>query len=726
MSRYFRTGFCCLACLIFLTNCRKKEWDAYYGRPSSLAPPIYQQLQQMGNFTHLLSAIDKAGYKKTLSKGGYWTMFAPDDAAFEAYFKQYGVKGDEGIDSATANAIVRYALVYNAYREAQLSDAQTSGGPDTSMAFKRKTAYYDWVYNDNGRTVIAGNGNGVYNDNDNNNKFIPYFLNSFLAANNLSAADYTFFYPGTTFTGFNVDNAAVVKADIPAENGLIDEVNKVILPLPSLENYLAANPDYSEFKKLLDKLVFYQSDAAVTTRNQALSGSADSVYAKLYSAALAFSPNNENYLGGGTAAQSSGWTLVVPTNEALIPYEHKILAHYKTFDAAPPAILLELLNAHMWTSSLWPSALSRTVNSEGEVPTFSLSDVTDKKVCSNGLFYGIKSVQDANAFRTVYGKAFLDPAYSLMTQALDEAAMNFSIMNPNIKYTLFMMSNNVMQAGGYDYDSKASSWTYQAPGGTKEYDPGAQQRLFEILKTSVAITQNGELDDLSGEGIVETWGGQYIRYKNNTVWASGNVDDGTVLHIDSSATTVNGKVYYTDGLLKFTEHNIGYRLGELAQSDPDDFSSFYNYLTHTVLWNSTTTEITGITSGNLYTLFVPTNAAISQAVKDGWLPGDPATGTPDFSPKDNNDQQKVIQFITYHFLNNITVVPDGKKSGSYVTVLKTNSGDATLIKVINSPGAMQLVDQFNDTAQVNIAASNNLSDWTVIHSINKVLKCNAQ
>jgi hypothetical protein len=366
------------------------------------------------------------------------------------------------------------------------------------------------------------------------------------------------------------------------------------------------------------------------------------------------------------------------------------------------------------------------VNSEGEVPTFSLSDVTDKKVCSNGLFYGINAVQDANAFRTVYGKAFLDPAYSLMTQALDADGLNYSIMNPNIKYTLFMMSNKVLQAGGYGFNSDRNSWSYLAPGGTVEYDPGAHQRLSRILQTSVSITQNGELNDLSGEGIVETWGGEYIRYKNNTVWASGNVDDGTVVHIDSSATTVNGIVYYTDGLLKFTEHNIGYRLQQLADSDPDDFGSFFNYLTHTVLWNSNTTDITGINDGDQYTVLVPTNAAISQAVKDGWLPGDPTTGTPDFKPKDNNDQQKVIQFITYHFLKNINVVPDGKKSGSYVTALQTSNGDATLIKVINdSPGNMELVDEVKDTAQVNVAASDNLSDRTVIHSINKVLK-NAQ
>lgn len=726
MSHYLRTGACFVALLLLFTNCRKKEWDAYYARPSTLAPPIYQALQSRGNFTHLLNAIDKAGYKETLSKGGYWTMFAPDDDAFEAFFQQYGYKGDDGIDSAMADEIVRYALVYNAYRKEDLANSQTSAGADTSMSYKRKTAYYDWVYTENGRKVISGNGNGVYNDNDNNNKYLPYFLDRFLSANNLSAADYTFFYPTTSYSGFNVADAQVVNADIPAENGLIDEVNKVILPLPSLENYLASNPDYSEFKKLLDKLVFYQSDASVTERNQALTGAADSVFAKLYAATLAFSPNNENYLTTGTDGQSSGWALVVPTNEALIPYEQTILAHYKTFDAAPPSVLIQLLNAHMWASSLWPSRLSQTVNSEGEVPTFTLANVKDKKVCSNGLFYGINTVQDANAFRTIYGKAFLDPAYSLMTQALDADALNYSVMNPNIQYAMFMMSNKVLQAAGYDYDGNRASWSYLAPGGTIEYGSGPQQDLFRILETSLFITQNGELNDLSGEGIAEAWDGEYVRYKNNTVWASGNLDDGTVVHIDSAATSVNGKVYYTDGLLTFTEHNIGYRLQQLAQSDPDHFGSFYNYLTNTVLWNPTTTEITGVSSGTKYTVFVPDNQAISQAVKDGWLPGDTTTGTPDFAPTDDNLKQKVIQFITYHILNSNTIAADGKNSGSYPTMLKTSGGDLTLIKVNNTPGQMQLIDEYNDTAEVNIAKSNVLSDRTLIHSINKVLKADAQ
>lgn len=728
MSSYLRAGFFYLAILVLFTSCHKKEWDAYYGRPSSLAPPIYQELQARGNFSHLLSAIDKAGYSKTLSKGGYWTMFAPNDDAFEKFFKENGIKGDEGIDSTMAQKIVRYALVYNAYRKEQLIDEQASGGADTSMAFKRKTAYYNFVYTENGRKLIAANRNGSFDPDDNNNKYIPYFLGAFFSAQHLSATDYNFFYPNTPYSGFNVAGAQVVNADIPAENGIIDEVDKVILPLPSLEDYLASHPEYSEFKRLLDKLVNYQSNAAITERNYALTGSADSVYVKLYDAGgvngLAFSPNNENFFLSSTDAQADGWSMVIPTNDALIPYEKDILVHYGTFDAAPPSVLISLLNAHLWQTTIWPSRFSITPNSEQELPTFNLTDITDSKVCSNGFFYGSNKVQQANVFRTIYGKAFLDPAYSLMTRALD-ADIKFSIINPKGHYTMFMMSNKVLNDYGYSYDDDHSEWNYQAPGGTVEGGAGALSRITRILQTSVLVTQNNELDNLSGEGIAETWAGEYIRFKNNTIWAGGNADAGTVVHVDSVSKSVNGIVYYVDGLLTFSENTLGYHIEQLANSNPDSFGSFYNYLSHTALWNADTKTILGIEPGAFYTVFIPTNAAIVEAVKDGLLPGDMTSGTPDFEPGDNENQQKVVQFINYHILDKNTVVPDGKKSGSFATLLKTIDGDITFINVNNHVNKMSLVDSYNDTANVIIPQSNHLCDRAVIHSIDRVLNYNA-
>ena len=56
-----------LTFIFLLTGCRKEEFDKFYGRPENLGDPIYQQLQQKGNFTKFLDAIDKAGYKETLS-----------------------------------------------------------------------------------------------------------------------------------------------------------------------------------------------------------------------------------------------------------------------------------------------------------------------------------------------------------------------------------------------------------------------------------------------------------------------------------------------------------------------------------------------------------------------------------------------------------------------------------------------------------------------------------
>lgn len=714
--------FLFLLCCMVLSGCRKKEFEAYYGRPDWLASPIYQQLHARKNFTHLLATIDKAGYKDILSKAGYWTFFAPNDAAFEKFYKEQGISGDEGMDSLTARKIVTFGLVYNAYRKEQLTNYQTSGGPDTSQAYKRKTAYYDWVYTEDGRSgkVIAANRNGSYAANDNNNKNIPYFISGFLAANGLSAGDYQFFYPNIPFSGFNVVDAAVVNADIAAENGIIHEIDKVVLPLQNLERYLATNPDYSEFRSLLEKLVTYQSDATLTHRNQVLTGSTDSVFVKLYSAALAFSPNNENYLLASTDAQRSGWTLFVPTNNVLRPYVSEILTHYASFEAAPPAVLLNLLNAHMWQTTVWPNKLTITGNSQQEVPTFSLSDIVDKKILSNGIFYGINAVQDANVFRTIYGKAFLDPAYSLMTRALD-ADLKFSIINPSLNYTMFMMPDTRLRAAGYDFNTDRSEWSYLAPGGTVQYGSGAQDRLYRILQTSILPTINGEMDDLSGEGIVEAWNGEYVRYNNNTVYASGNADAGTVLHIERADNTKNGKVYYTDGLLTFTENPIGFHIEQLATAYPDDYGSFFQYLKNSSLWTSTK-EISGIVPGTFYTVFVPDNAAISAAVREGWLPGDAVSGTPNFTPATVADKDKVTFFINYHMLNRNSVVPDGKKNGAFETMLKTNGGELTFINIINQHKAMELRDAFNNSATMKVNRSNNLSNRTVIHSINNFLR----
>src|SRR5688500_1538507 len=115
MNKFLQRVLPLLSLVVLLINCRKKEWDKYYGRPDTLEPPSYQQLQAKVNFKHLLAAIDKAAYKDILGAAGYWTFFAPHDSAFQVYFKENNISGIEQMDSASCRKIVTYCLVYNAF-----------------------------------------------------------------------------------------------------------------------------------------------------------------------------------------------------------------------------------------------------------------------------------------------------------------------------------------------------------------------------------------------------------------------------------------------------------------------------------------------------------------------------------------------------------------------------------------------------------------------------------
>ncbi|RRN76163.1 hypothetical protein EIM50_26085, partial [Pseudoxanthomonas sp. SGD-10] len=237
MNRFYKIYY--LLFLPFIMVSCQKNFSEFYERPEGLGAPIYQQLEAKGNFKHLTSLIDKAGYKQILSETGWWTFFAPTDDAFQRYFQERNISGIEEMSDSSAVSIVKYLLVFNSYREDQLSTFQSGADNSTGagMAFKRKTAYYDWV-DQNGDDVkskiIATNRNLTatrsgsvylnvlnYVNGDNNNKYIPYFTRSFFETNNLTEADYKTFFPNSNYAGFNVVDAEVDVAErnIAAENG---------------------------------------------------------------------------------------------------------------------------------------------------------------------------------------------------------------------------------------------------------------------------------------------------------------------------------------------------------------------------------------------------------------------------------------------------------------------------------------------------------------------------
>ncbi|GGF78469.1 hypothetical protein GCM10011397_21850 [Wenyingzhuangia marina] len=738
--------------LILFTSCSKDEVNKYYERPDSLEDPIYQQLVARGNFTSLTALIEKAGYKDILGKSGYWTMIAPNDAAFAEFFQEQGYANAAAVEDTTAVKIVKYALIYNAFRTERMSDYQSPAGWMEDMAFKRRTAYYVG-YEEN---VSVGSGNKVliqsnrnnaegsipYVSGDNNNKHISYFMDEFMTANGLGASDYNYFYPDANYMGFNVLDAEVINADIVAENGIIHESNKVLLPLPSLDKKLQESPNYSLFRELLEEhLVEYPVNQDATTAYFNYTGKTDEVLLKTYDPALIFSPNNENYLkSDDNDAQTDGYTLFVPNNTVLQTFiDEVLLKNYTSLNQLPKYVFEDFFNAHMVQNSVWPSKAAGFSNALEEDIRIDLNadididPVTQKKnaqILSNGFFYGTNKIQESNLFYSVYTSAYLDPEFTLATRLFnDGSGYKEIISNIYSNYTLFLPSDTVLGELGFDYDINRTEWVYVDINGNEVRGTLARNRLLRVLFNGIVPTPNGELDDLSGSGIIRSGdvdlAGEYIKWENNQLWTAGNDELGNRVNLKIDASTgqpryeeqSNGRTYYIDNLLQPAENFPGAVLQTLATQPGSEFEYFYNYLNNSPIFDNTVGSIDGVELGTSYTFIIPNNAAIEQAVLDGVLPGDPTVG----SAADVIEEEQIATFLKYHIIATRTASDDGLVNGLSETLLKTELGEKTYVNIASAPGDLIFTDNGNRLASFIPAQSNNLANRTLIHLVDNYL-----
>lgn len=733
MNRSFKCLLLLSALVCVMVNCRKKEWDDYYGRPDTLEPPIYQVLSAKGNFKTLLACIDKAGYKNILSSAGYWTLFAPTDSAFAKYLQEKGLTGIDQMSETTAQQIVRFSLVYNAFNKQQLDDYQSAGGWVPDNAYRRRTAYYDlfdsvWKNSTGDGAIVSANRNGGYSASDNNNKYITYFTAPYFSLKSLSAADYNYFYPNSVYSGLNIMDARITQTDIAAENGYIQVVDKVLVAQPSIEKYLASKPEYSIFKGLLDRyMVLYLENADATDKYRVLKGGSGKAQIKLYNPALAFSPNNENYLKmDDNDGQSGSWSLFAPKNEVLLPYlKSTILEHYNNDTAnlskINPQIITDLINAHMYQAAVWPTQFPITNNFLGEEARFDpAADIADKKVLSNGFFYGTSKVQASNLFSTVFSRPYLDPKYSLMTRLLG-TELKALISNPKVRYTLIMLPDDVLYSLGFSYSTQVSNYVCSNPATLGAGTPGVT--LARILNMCIIPKYRDELTSVSGTGIAETYGGEMIRYDNNKVYAAGNIDSSKYVNITGTKVMENGTVLYTDGILYFSALSVGQRLENLSPDVSSPYYNFFQYLKNSTLYTASTKAISGMPLGFVGSLLIPDNDAIVAAVNAGLLPG--TAGVPNFAPTASVDKEKVAAFLQYHIIKRAVINNGVNNLGDAETLYRSLLTDKVGFVKVTDPGAgnaLTFTDATGRVVQLNTDKSYVLADRVVIHSLKSYLQ----
>lgn len=603
--------------LLAFASCNKDK-EAYFADPNWLEKPLYEVLRNEGHFNSYLACIDRTLYAKQLNEGGFFTLMAPNDDAFDEYLKANNYATINDIPQVEVNKIVAYSILQSYWLSENLGDLFTGtvgNRYDVGDGLKKQSYYYATIYQDpdfNNAWVIDQNTQSTtFSQNTFNYKYFPVFMQSYFGKTNLNAADYNNFFPQaqyiggeTTPTGIigNVANGKIVKPNIKARNGVLHEVSVVSIPMENMDKVLRG-AEYASFKQLIDHKDLsgaylyknYTEDISLTEKYKQLrpNDGIDKVYVKNYNTSglqpLSFSPALEAiYNGSASTTLSDGYTLFVPANGALNDYiQKRLLKHFSSLDELPVQAITTLINTHMANTMIWPSDLKSSQVSTGEFTngvgasgkTFNEFGVLSSKLTSNGFVYSIDHVIKSKLFETVYTEIFLNPKYHFLDLAFNKYFQNSlredlmkSVITsyPNHRSTVLAISDAQFNKDGFTYNAETGNFSNALLVGTNVETRMRRMMRMHVFDGWVDSNVDSEvkfddgISDYGGWGFRATNSGDVIRYKNTQLQASGNIEENSFVNITKAETFDNGSVYTVDKPLQYSKResspstNIGW------------------------------------------------------------------------------------------------------------------------------------------------------------------------
>lgn len=716
MKKIFRILYLFLLSIMLFSAC-SEDRDAMFERPGWLEPPIYKVLENEGRFTDYLKCVDRTLYSSTLKSSGLYTVFAPNDDAFKAYFASsngaYSSVAD--MPDSLVNKIVSYSIVYNKYDFDRLTDVLSSGW-DTLSSIKKKTTYYETIHQENymGSKIWAFDMPS-FNLGDQNYKYIPLYLTSVFErfrTSEKAAEDYKMFYPNSIYSGENAQSANIVKKDLVAENGVVHEINRVLEPLPNLEKLLDDN-NYSAFKALLNLkgttgvpyFLSYTYNKSLTEFFQEAmpDKGIDNVYLKSYSG-LPFNLNGERYGNSGSDAEKGGFTLFAPTNKAVDKfYNEKLKPYYPDgIETVSKDALGYFINAQMIDQLVWPDDYKGSMNSLGEFfngkgargNDFNAADFSKIVPASNGLFYGSDNYIRSRYFETVFTEILLNPKYSLLNRAFSEyfeSTLKEELLKCELNgytqenYTVLLPSDDLLKDDGFSWVWLSASNKYgfsNSNSGSSLGNFDVATRIQRLVKSHIFKRLKNEevncaiTDFQTDPSFAAAYGGysyavneygDMIRYKDGQIQMVGNYDDKDWVTATPYKTFSNGQVFKVDKMLQYSRRKTypnsseGYTTRDLilyilemaSASQNPNVALYKNYLVQ-CLKGDESNELAGLSADMTLTIFMPTNTAINKAVTNGDLPAYSLVSSGDVAAR-----QKATEFILYHIVKGKEFVDDG-------------------------------------------------------------------
>lgn len=744
--------------LLGLTGC--KIDNKHFTEPPWLGGSSIETLEKAGNYTSFLELMELANYKEPISKQLY-TLFVPDDAAFDAYLAKIGKNSVSDLSEREAiqlfalhvlrNPRSRFLLIYEyVYNEFQGPD-HGHNGEYMSLFHRKRTPSVTTPYTETVRYYEEHKGKDLLMTSG--EKYVPLFTEEWFHDYGSSdpEGDYLFMYPESEWKkgytsdmiGTNWHSAMVLphenevgelELEVRTASGFLYFIDRVIEPMPSVDEYLQKTEKYSIFYDLLQRFATYSS-AGSTPDGRAL-------YRKGYD--LVYNIANEyggSSTGPGTNFPQSIWTAFVPSNTVLQNYlDNTLLQTYPSLDSVPRITLYYLLQSHLAMSAVLMSQMEKAYfNSFGDLTDVSKSDLYPGFMGSNGVVYETKKILEPNVFTCVPGLLFKDSNYSTLLFALNKAEVLIALSNPDRDVTLFASTNEQLEEYGIRYDATKDIMEFRSPV-TNQWSEMTAQELLLFAQSQIVF---GEYSDFSGSGYIKTASGVYFNYTNNLIQGPENMNNEAGANfVENLPNERNGNLVKIDRPIE-----TRYRLGQfVANNQPrysyndvspynEDVNIFYLLMKDLALINERKgdpigtkeqwAEIKFTVSDDEWTAFIPTDDAMRKAIDEGIIPDVTVSGWKNGVSNDIIESLK--NWVSYHFIKGDVIFDDGNLSGSFNTNYTYTDVDGkttlyTKININNNPNELSILDATGNVIVVDHSKANILVKEGVVHKLDSVLK----
>ena len=545
--------------LVSFGSCKDITDQYLYKRPSWLEGKLYTQMDSREELSLFVEGVSRTAYKDVLDRSGYFTVFAPTNNAMKAYMTEKGYASVQDIPVEVMEGIVRFHTLQNGWNIEQLKYFRGRWIDEdqvenyTNLYYKRST-----IFEDSARFITYGNAQftkGVrkkYKIIPSGRKVIPLYYREALELEDKTMDDYAQYIKRSDIGADDIcyGYGKVIDREIPAENGFVYTVDRVMEPMKTVRQYLENSDNqekYSKFLSILDEFRYLTPDYDATNAQEGadLGRDIDTLYTSSYrmsSGLLFFNPDQEisllsSFLGGTSLGKHP--SIFVPNDAAFNELmDATILAdgNYFNLKGVPLFVKAYLLQSFMSQSAAFDVDLDKGIvsldNDSINNEVLPVENVAENVICSNGYFVGLNKSYVPDILGSVTGPVVMRPDYTYWMYSMYRTGMLSSLKTRGNEYSVFAVpdvacerdSSFILSVPDPDEPLMFNFWSWNFLSGMEEFLSRSTQK--SMLKNHVALGTFKSYDE-GGASVqyLPSLGGNYILYyeRNDTTFARGPV-----------------------------------------------------------------------------------------------------------------------------------------------------------------------------------------------------------